>query len=229
MQDLPYWASYFQASSSLILQLEKNYLQSSSFDQQNNNQAIQVGSTQYSNQTQIQQQQFVFSVSQMLSNTGFLNSNLSITSQFSQQIFIDCILANLIAHDYQVIQTSQNVIKDLLQNKYQQIQLITYIMFYLKEIIITQLILQQQALCKQTQIMKMLCLPFKLSVVNFKFLQRQTVHKGVLSLSSTVVYQSTLMLRIIKYNYKEMQLQQTRLLQGVTQQNAKVQNLINTI
>ncbi|EAR88095.2 transmembrane protein, putative (macronuclear) [Tetrahymena thermophila SB210] len=132
MQDLPYWASYSQASQSLILQLDKNSLQTSSANQLNSNQTNQINSTQYDNQLQISQQQFVFSVSQKLSKTDFINSYLSITQQQSQQIFVDCILANLITHDYFVVQTSQEVINDLLQNKYQQ-NIIDYIFYILSQ------------------------------------------------------------------------------------------------
>ncbi|KAL4476388.1 hypothetical protein ABPG74_010121 [Tetrahymena malaccensis] len=130
MQDLPYWASYSQSSSSLILQLDKNSLLSSSSNQQASNQTSSSSSTQNGYQFQISEQQFIFSVSQKLSNTDFINSNLSITQQLSQQIFIDCILANLITHDYYVIQSSQEVIKNLLQNKYQQ-NMIDYIYYVL--------------------------------------------------------------------------------------------------
>ncbi|KAL4476390.1 hypothetical protein ABPG74_010123 [Tetrahymena malaccensis] len=130
MQDLPYWASYSQSSSSLILQLDKNSLLSSSSNKQNSNQTSSSSSSQNGNQIQISQQQFVFSVSQKLSNTDFININLNITQQLSQQIFNDCLLTNLITHDYYVIQSSQEVIKNLLQNKYQQ-NMIDYIYYIL--------------------------------------------------------------------------------------------------
>ncbi|EAR82194.2 hypothetical protein TTHERM_01264990 (macronuclear) [Tetrahymena thermophila SB210] len=118
VQDLPFWATFSAADSSLTLSFTKQSISSSNIYQQNSK-AIDYYNFQ-----------FIFIINQSILNFDFVNLSLNIDQNLSNQIFVDSILAGLLDNNYYYKGQSFEVINYYFQQKYQssQIQFIFYVL-----------------------------------------------------------------------------------------------------
>ncbi|EAR82197.2 hypothetical protein TTHERM_01265020 (macronuclear) [Tetrahymena thermophila SB210] len=118
VQDLPFWATFSTADSSLTLSFTKQSISSNNIYSQNSN------GTDYYNF------QFIFIINQSIFNFDFINKSLNIDQNLSNQIFVDSILAGLLDNNYYYQGQSFEAINYYFQQKYQQsqIQFIFYVL-----------------------------------------------------------------------------------------------------